>query len=231
MTGHGFAKRWIICIAGLVLVGFAFPFILGPLVLLTGCRGIGGACGAAALVFGIFLRLPLVIGVGIYLALIVWKRSKAIRLVPQSMSFFIISYLAASPLLFGFGNFWAARFALGSGLGSGRNAALFAFGYLLAALVGPSIISNNDEDNNHARLATFVLGGAASILLLPDAASGLQTLLPFAWRIIMPIEFGIRGMINPFFHLTGRYFLAILLIMFCISIAFWKRSELRSSAT
>lgn len=227
MTGRSFTKRWMIALLGLVLFGLAFPFILGPLVYATGCGRIGGACGAMALVFGVFLRLPIVIGIGIYLAILAWKRSSAVGLFPWGFAFVLLTYLAASTLLFGFGNFWAARFALGA-----RGNSVLPFLFLLAGLIGLSILRGDcvRGSKKSAKYSTFIIGGLALIALLPNVMDGL-TIVPFIGGLFFHLKFLIYTLFGPILRLFRSNLALALLGMFVISLILWARSEKADQAS
>ena len=224
MTARSFMKQWLAALLGVTLFGMAFPFLLPTLIYATDCRNVGGACGAVALVFGIVLRLPVVIGVGIYLAVLTWKRSRVLSLLPWGFAFVLLTYIAASPIVFGFGNFWASRFALGV---SGEYG-LPAFGFLIAALSGLSLLpdAERDQPDRRARIATFSIGGVSLLFLLPAILDGLR-LLPWPGNIaLLRLRFAVQ---RPLLHLTGPHFPLIVLMAFAGSLAWWVSIAARRS--
>ncbi len=60
MSARRFTRSWITTVLVTAALILAFPFLLYLAVNATDCRGVGGACGAMAAVFGIYLRLPIV---------------------------------------------------------------------------------------------------------------------------------------------------------------------------
>jgi hypothetical protein len=225
LTARSFTKRWLAGLLGLTLLALAFPFLLPPLVYATNCKGVGGACGAIAVVFGIYLRLPIVIGIGIYLAVVGWKRSRTLGLLPWGFVFILLNYIAASPLLFGFGNFWGARFALGVPGGD----SLPAFGFLLAGLIGLSFLSYGEASRTEkrARTATLAAGGVALLIMLPTTLGGL-TLLP--WIAGVSLRSLRYALLRPLLHLVGPHFSFLVLAAFVVSLTWWVRSADHSKA-
>lgn len=222
MAADAFTKRWLIVLSTLVLVGFAFPFIVGPLARLTGCQRTGGACGAVALVLGMLLRLPLVIGAGIYIASLAWKRSTTLGLKLWGFIFVVISYLAASALLFGFGNFWATNFSLGIRM----SGTLPALGFLIAGLVGLSLLPDtvNNAVKSAARLSTLAIGGISVFLLLPGALDGL-TLIPVLNRIVFPISSTVMRLTPALMYHVGLPLRLLALLAFVISLTWWIKDH------
>jgi hypothetical protein len=218
VTGNAFTKRWLLALSTLMLVGIAFPFVIGPLARLTGCQRTGGACGAVALVLGMLLRLPLVIGAGIYIANLAWKRSTTLGLKAWGFIFVVISYLAASALLFGFGNFWATNFSLGVKIAG----TLPALGFLLVGLGGLSLLSNvnGSTAKSKARSSTFAIGGVSMGLLLPAAVDGL-IIIPVLNRIVFPISLTVMRLTPIFMYQVGLPLRFLMLLAFVISLAWW----------
>lgn len=113
MERHKFAF-WIV-IAFVSLAGFyaAYPWILRGLVELSNCRGIGGACGAVAVVISVYVRPPVII---VFAAFLLWILVRRMRRLNISLGWTFaagIWLLGSFPFLMAFGNFWAANFSLG----------------------------------------------------------------------------------------------------------------------
>lgn len=223
MAADAFTKRWIIALSCLVALGFAFPFIIGPITYATGCQSVGGgACGAVALMLGVFLRLPAVFGVGLYLSRLAWERSATAQIRPWGFPFVVMSYLASISVLFGFGNFWAANFTLGVRTPGG----LLALGFLIAALTGLSLLPNPVVVAPQAkpRSTTFAVGGLSMLLLLPGALGGL-TVVPFLNRLVFPVRLALVELTAPFLRYVDPYLTFPMLLAFVASLAWWIESS------
>ncbi len=92
---------------------FGFPFILAPIVKMTNCADTSGACGAAAIVFGTFLKLAGIIAISIYAVRSVRSRVQHARLPFWIAPLALLLILGSGSFLFGFGNFWGANFSAG----------------------------------------------------------------------------------------------------------------------
>ena len=209
MTAPKYTFRWCLAVGALHLFIFTFPYMLPPLVRATGCQGIGGACGAVALVFGIYLRLPVVIGVGIYLAFLVWKRSRQVGFHPWAFIFLVIIYLAALPFLFSFGNFWAASFALGIGYAGGPLPVLAMLLTILCAL--SCLPDGSGAWPNAAHQSSLVTGGLAL----------------FVGSLLRPVLFPIKMTSAMILRSVGNIGLLAVALAFIVSIAWWVISARR----
>lgn len=90
-----------------------FPVLLGALVpILAGGRCGGGACGALAVVLGIFLK-PMLILIGAALAALATFRRVRGTLSGWWAVFAGMAMWGSAAFLFGAGNFWGANFAVG----------------------------------------------------------------------------------------------------------------------
>lgn len=222
MTARAFTKRWVIALLITAITAIAFPLLLAAIVAASDCDTVGGSCGALALMLGIFLRLPVVIGVGVYLSIQAWKRSEAIGLKPWGFVMVAISYLAASPLIYGLGNFWAARLALGLD----EDGTLPSIGFLIASLIGLSCLSTSSSERSKSapRIATFATGGFSLILLLPTAIEGLST-IPFISGLRYPLFSVANQFASPLLKIFGPYAYLLALIMFIASLTWWVQTQ------
>jgi hypothetical protein len=224
MTAPKYTFRWCLAVGALHLFIFTFPYMLPPLVRATGCQGIGGACGAVALVFGIYLRLPVVIGVGIYLAFLVWKRSRQVGFHPWAFIFLVIIYLAALPFLFSFGNFWAASFALGIGYAGGPLPVLAMLLTILCAL--SCLPDGSGAWPNAAHQSSLVTGGLALFVTTDQWLQGLL-IVPLVGSLLRPVLFPIKMTSAMILRSVGNIGLLAVALAFIVSIAWWVISARR----
>ncbi|WP_336970420.1 hypothetical protein [Sphingobium aromaticiconvertens] len=221
-----FTIRWLIALAGLSIFSVLFPYLLPPLVRATGCAHVGGACGAVALVLAIYLRLPVIIGVGIYLVILTSKQSRIVGAQPWASLFILLTYIAAFPFLFAFGNFGAANFALGIVYINGPLAVLTM---LLATLIGLSCLPEESKTRHSgARLATLTTGGIA-LLLTSNLWLTSLTLIPVVGSILRLITGPIHMMAGSILRLGGAYGLLIVMALFIASLAWWVITARRTS--
>ncbi len=113
MERHRFVF-WVV-FAFVSLAGFyvAYPWVLRGLVELSNCRGVGGACGAVAVVISVYVRPPVIF---VFVAFLIWVLAKRMRRLKISMGWTFavgIWLLGSFPFLVAFGNFWGANFSLG----------------------------------------------------------------------------------------------------------------------
>jgi hypothetical protein len=222
MPANTFTKRWVITFAALALLIAMFPIILPWLVRSTGCARVGGACGAVAMVLGIYIRLPIVLGVGIYLTWLAARRASAVGLQFWAPLFVFLMFVGSSPLLFALGNFWASAFALGIIVAP----SLAILGFLLAALVGLSLLPDDTAQlPGRERTATLITGGLSLFL------TGPQWLQPFAMLVGFRPIYSVIGVIYaplaPLHRLTGGHLTLILLAAFVTAFALWIASARR----
>lgn len=224
MTARTFTRRWIIALTVLAAGVLLLPFFIFALVYISGCQRTGGACGALILLLSIFLRLPLVFGVAVYVSVQAWKRSVAIGLVPWGFLFVVVTFLAASPLMFGFGNFWAANFATGNRI----YGTPLTLGFLLTGLCGLSLLSPTRHSSvGKVRATTLTIGAIAMVLLMPAAIEGL-TLLPVINWVAFPVSRAVRTVLPAFIHKSELASRLLLLVAFAGSLTMWI---IRSRAT
>lgn len=227
MTTRRFTFRWLTTAALLVLFILAFPFILPPLVRATGCAGVGGACGAMALLLGIYLRLPVVLGVGVFIAVLTWKRSRSVGAHPWVFIFVLLMYLAALPFLLSFGNFWGASFALGLI----RIGGPLPIVMLLATLISLSYLPDSTKAwRGSLRLSTLVTGGFA-ILLTADQWIRGMILIPFIGTFFRSVLFPVGAVAALLFRSGGIAGLVIITFAFVASLAWWVIAARRVGAS
>ena len=221
-----FTIHWLIALAALSIFSVLFPYFLPPLVRATGCAKVGGACSAVALVFAIYIRLSIIIGVGVCLAILTWKQSRIVGAQPWGFLFVVLTYIAAFPFLFAFGNFWAANFALGIGYVNGP---LPVLTMLLATLIGLSCLPEGGKaQHSRARLATLTTGGIALLLTSNQWLTSL-TLVPVVGSILRPVTNPIRMIAGSIFRLLGAYGLLIVMAIFIASLVWWVIAARRAS--
>ena len=226
MTTRRFTFRWLVAVVMLLLFTLAFPFLLPPLVRATGCGNVGGACGAVALVLGIYLRLPVVIGVGVYLAVLTWKRSRLVGSHPWAFVFVLLMYVAAFPFLFAFGNFWGASFALGVTRIGGP---LPILAMLLTTLIALSCLPDSLMAwRGSPRLSTLITGGLALLLTSDQWLRGL-TLVPFVGGLLRPVLFPVRMAVVLLLRSAGGGALLIVTLALVASLAWWVIAARRIS--
>lgn len=90
-----------------------FPMLLYGAVSASNCKGVGGACGAVAVVFGLFGRLLLVAIFAIVMGILVWRRARGASLSGLWAFPVLVWILASLPFLQGVNNFWGANFSAG----------------------------------------------------------------------------------------------------------------------
>lgn len=218
MKAHKFTVRWLAAVIMLLLFVLAFPFVLPPLVRATGCEKVGGACGAIAVALGIYLRLPVAIGVGAYLAFLTWKRSKLVGAHPWVFVFVVLMYFAALPFLFAFGNFWGASFALGVISVAGPFAVL---AMLLATLIALSCLPDGAKAWHGApRLATLLAGAIALLFTFDQWLTGL-TLVPIIGGLLRSVLLPILRIMGPLLHSVGVSGSFVVTLAMIVSLAFW----------
>lgn len=218
MTARKFTLRWSLIIVLLILFIIAFPYILPPLVRASGCEGIGGACGAAAMVFGIYLRMPVVIGVGVYLAILTWKRSRIVGAYPWAFMFVLLMYLASLPFLFAFTNFWATSFALGIVAIGGP---LQALAMLLVTLGALSCLPESEGAGpGTPRICTLAFGGLALLFTSHHWLQGLA-LLPFIGRVLRSVLYQIDFAAMSLLQTVGSTGLLLVTLAYIASLAWW----------
>ncbi|MBW6528407.1 hypothetical protein KZ813_16310 [Sphingomonas sp. RHCKR7] len=231
MSEGSFTRRWLIALGLLVVAALAFPLLLRPLLGATACAGTGGACGAVALLAGIVFRLPLVIGVGVYIARLAYLRSRTIGLYPAAFLFVLSVYLAAAPALFGVGNVSSAAFTLGVDPRYG----VTAFGLLVAALLGLGALSPKTATRPlAARSTTFAIGALSMILLLPASLRG-AALIPLSGPWLKRVSYQLEALFSPMLRAAdGKLALAVPLCFTC-TLLWWliatRRSTHRLGAT
>lgn len=112
VSARTFRRRALYSMAILLVGTIGFPFLLYFLVKMSSCNGVGGACGALAAMLGIFLKGLLLFVSGGLFVLTAIKRMRGMWAWPW-FGFVLAIAWANFPLLFAFGNFWGATFAVG----------------------------------------------------------------------------------------------------------------------
>ncbi|MET0309270.1 MAG: hypothetical protein ABW023_11235 [Sphingomonas sp.] len=212
MTSTRFTRRWLGALGALLIFKLAFPLITPTLVLSTGCRGIGGACGAMALVLGLFIPMPVIIGAGAVLVHAAARRGYAIGMPASAPVFVLLMYLGAAPMLLVGGSFWA----VGIAVGVLSVPPLWTLAFLLAALVGLSCYPGpaSTQQANQARTVLGILALVISILTAPFWLQGLA-ILPVVGRFMFPILSLSTYLPRPLALLgLGKLTLWVLLILF-----------------
>ncbi|MFA6117652.1 MAG: hypothetical protein WC729_26920 [Sphingomonas sp.] len=204
----------------------AFPFLLRLLVVGSGCAGVGGACGALAVVLGIYLRYPVVIGVGLYLAILTWRRLRTVGVHPSAFLFVLLIFTAASPFLFALGNFWGASFALGI---VSLHSPLPTLVLLLASLIALSRLPEDDAGHYRgpARGTALAIGGLVLLLTSPQWLMGFM-MIPFVGRLFLPAAFLISGRILGGW---GPYAVLISAAAFVVALELWIIEARRGAGT
>lgn len=134
MDGDDFRTQMMYWYGGLIVLTLGFPFFLQAVVAATGCAaGGGGACGAVAVIVGMYVKPPLVyiIVIGIGVAMI--RRMLSLNL---GFGWWVATFfwlLTSSGLFISLGNFWGANFAMGLiGIGQVLTLFLVAFSVFLS---------------------------------------------------------------------------------------------------
>ncbi|MEZ5907320.1 MAG: DUF805 domain-containing protein [Hyphomicrobiaceae bacterium] len=156
LSRRDYAIAALIRIAVFLAVTFAFPFLLKTFVYSTNCRGVGGACGALALVVAIYLK-PIIYLVFVYSWLgITVRRLRDAGLPVALVGVLVVLFWADAAFAVVFGSPWTVGFVLGI-------LKLALPKYLIAALICIVFLClvDSDEDGRGAsRFGAFGMGAA-----------------------------------------------------------------------
>lgn len=114
MDGDDFRTQMMYWYGGLIVLTLSFPFLLWGIVAATGCAsGGGGACGAVAVIVGMYVKPPLVYIIVIGLAVAMIRRMLSLNL---GYGWWVATFcwlLTSIGFFISLGNFWGANFAMG----------------------------------------------------------------------------------------------------------------------
>lgn len=114
MDGDDFRTQMMYWYGGLVALTLGFPFFLQAIIAATGCASTGGgACGAIAVVVGMYAKPPLVYAIVIGLGVATIRRISSLGLGYGWWVATICWLLVSSGFFISLGNFWGANFAMG----------------------------------------------------------------------------------------------------------------------
>ncbi|HRD74920.1 MAG TPA: hypothetical protein PK264_03125 [Hyphomicrobiaceae bacterium] len=178
MSAGKFRFRIALSVGALIAFILTFPFMLALLVDASGCRrGGGGACGAVAVVIGMFGKPLGVLILGLVMICFMLSRARAIGLGFGWAAATLAWFLAALPLLVMVGNFWGANFGLGLVYATFPTLILFLVVWIAFLSIADVATATNDDAD--VGIAWMVAIGAAVHGLIVGAMtvwSGLITI-------------------------------------------------------
>lgn len=158
-----------------LVLTLGFPFVTLGLAWLTDCRRTSGACGAVALISGLYLK-PLIMLA--YMAAIIrpsWRRARSIGLHPAWALLLPFLILASAPMLLLIGTHWSVGFVWGA-----MSRPPLPFSAMLALLlmawlaVMPSCGWGHPPLWRVEKIAWIVVGAAAVLAMVPFVIAVLQ---------------------------------------------------------
>lgn len=214
MSAPTFIRRWIGILA--LTIGFIaiFPYLIIAIVSQSGCRGVGGACGAVTLMAGLYLRFPVIAVLVIALGHACFRRVRYLHLGWPWVLFSCVMLIGAMPFLLAARNFWAASFALGII----EFSPVLPAGGLLLVLALLSLLPDHGIKNRFRtglRITSFLFG-AFLILSFRFWGQGLM-LIPLVGKVIRLIYW-------PLLRISARiniFELSVLLLGLSAIAAIW----------
>ncbi len=176
------ARRYAISIAWrlalFVALILGFPLVTYAVVRLSNCRSVGGACGAVALLSGIYLKPLIILLIASAIIRPSWRRARAIGRHPAWTLLLPLLVLASGPFLMLVGTHWSVGFVLGA-----ANRVPPPYHFLLAVLLMAWLTTHPAAPATPAFAALRRLAWTFIALATATAVSGLA--LQVAWYASM----------------------------------------------
>jgi hypothetical protein len=178
-----YALAWLCLLIGFIAL---FPFLLVAFVKMTNCKGIGGACGAVAVVFGVTVKPLGVLASGIFILTIAWRRLRRLEMSHLWAASVFLWFFASSMFLVGVGNFWGANFTMGL---PGARPVVFLFLLVFTLFLALASEREPTVPSETARIAWIVVTVSAihSFLLSLDLFLNFAIMV-LPWSTIDPVR-------------------------------------------
>lgn len=190
MTGWGYAWRWLLRTGLFLAATIGFPVIVWALVRMSGCRTVSGACGALALVAGVFLKPAILVLYMIFLVRPAWRRLRTLG-EPRAIALLLpLLVLADAQLLVLFGTHWSVAFSMGA---VGPVAIPYDAGVAVLLMILLSVMRPAADRDTALRL----LHGAMLVSMMLLIVVGLAQLVAQHYPLILAYQQHGRRMTQP----------------------------------